>query len=111
MQIFSEVAFSADTPLHLPSCHFGPESEHIAQGSLIYTFTNTCWCLLTALRNVDRRPESLTGSGEVGWAAVGQGWRGATRLRQPSADLMDLILAHKLQATAGLFISVDILRR
>lgn len=58
-----------------PSCHFGPESEHIAQGSLIYTLANTCWCLLTALQNVDRRPACLTGWGGVGSGGVGEGPR------------------------------------
>lgn len=71
MQIFSEVAFSADTPLPLPSCHFGTESEHIAQGSLIYRFTNACWCLLTAPRNVDRHPRLWLGWSGVGWGGAG----------------------------------------
>lgn len=43
MQISSEVAFSADTPLSLRT-----RIRTLAQGSLIYRFTNTCCHLFTA---------------------------------------------------------------
>lgn len=58
MQIFSEVTFSADTPLSL------------SQGSLIYRFTNTCCHLLRLVPNGNYWPESLTSSGWVSGSAA-----------------------------------------
>lgn len=65
MQIFSEVTFSADTPLSLRT-----RIRTLAQGSLIYRFTNMCCHLLSLVQNVNYWPESLTSSGWVSGSAA-----------------------------------------
>lgn len=96
MQIFSEVTFSADTPLSLRT-RIG---THACTGGQWFTDSRrNMFChLLSLVQNVNCWP---AGSTSLGWVG------GSAAIRRSNPRLIDLIRAHKLQTTTRLFILAD----